>query len=89
MSSHSDKFLTKLLFGFAAIIASIFLIVFACFERTKLDEWYGWGLVASTLFCVGIYLCLSAFVHKMKADFTRRQRSKEQQKTQVHIPDKE
>ena len=81
MPSHSDKYLTKLLFGFAAVIACVFVIIFACFERTKEDEWYGWGLVASTLLCTGLYLLLSAFVHKVKSDFSRRQKSKEQQRT--------
>ncbi|OSZ79963.1 hypothetical protein CAP36_01480 [Chitinophagaceae bacterium IBVUCB2] len=85
MASHSDKFLTKLLFGFAAVIASVFVIVFACFERTKEDEWYGWGLVASTLLCTGLYLLLSAFVHKVKSDFSRRQKSKEQQRTKPGV----
>ncbi len=81
MPSHSDKYLTKLLFGFAAIIGSVFVIIFACFERTKKDEWYGWGLVASILLCIGIYLMMEAFVHRVKADFIRRQKSKEQQRT--------
>jgi len=81
MSSHSDKYLTKLLFGFAAVSASVFLIVFACFERTKKDDWYGWGLGASVLLCLGIYLMLSAFVHKIKADFSRRQRTNSQQQS--------
>lgn len=76
MASHSDKFLTKLLFGFITVIASVFLILYACFERTKKDDWYGWGLVASTLLCIGLYLLLSAFVHKIKADFTRKSKSK-------------
>ena len=79
MSSHSDKYLTKLLLGFAAVIASIFVIVFACFERVKYDDWYGWGLVASVLLCLGLYLLFSAFIHKIKADFSRRQKSKELQ----------
>ena len=77
MASHADKFLTKLLFGFAAVIASIFVIIFACFERVKYDDWYGWGLVASALMCTGLYLMCSAFVHKIKADFLKRQKSKE------------
>ncbi len=77
MASHSDKFLTKLLFGFAAISASIFVIVYACFERVKHDDWYGWGLVASVLMCIGLYLLCSAFVHKIKADFLRRKQERE------------
>jgi uncharacterized membrane protein HdeD (DUF308 family) len=87
MSSHSDKYLTKLLFGFAAIIGCVFVIIFACFERTKKDEWYGWGLVASVLLCTGIYLLMEAFVHRVKADFIRRQKSKEQQRTKTVTPD--
>ncbi len=79
MASHTDKFLTKLLLGFAAVIASVFIIVYACFERVKYDDWYGWGLVASVLLCTGLYLLLSAFVHKMKSEFGKRQRSKELQ----------
>lgn len=79
MASHADKFLTKLLLGFTAVIASIFVIVYACFERVKYDDWYGWGLVASALMCIGLYLLLSAFVHKIKADFLKRQKSKELQ----------
>lgn len=77
MASHSDKFITKLLLGFAAVIAGIFVIVYACFERVKYDDWYGWGLVASVLMCLGLYLLLSAFVHKIKSDSLRRQKSKE------------
>jgi ABC-type nickel/cobalt efflux system permease component RcnA len=87
MASHADKFLTKLLFGFAAISASIFVIVFACFERVKYDDWYGWGLVASALMCTGIFLSLSAFVHKVKADFMRRQKSKELQEKKYSSKD--
>ena len=79
MASHADKFLTKLLFGFALVITSVFVIVFACFERVKYDDWYGWGLVASVLICLGLYLLLSAFVHKMKSDFGRKQRGNEAQ----------
>jgi uncharacterized membrane protein len=79
MSSHSDKFLTKLLLGFAAVIASVFVIIYACFERVKYDDWYGWGLVASALLCIGLYLLLTAFIHKIKADFSRKQKSKELQ----------
>ena len=85
MASHADKFLTKLLFGFALVITSVFVIVFACFERVKYDDWYGWGLVASVLMCLGIYLLLSAFVHKMKSDFGRKQRGNDAQQQKYTI----
>ena len=79
MSSHADKYLSKLLFGFGAVIASIFIIIYAAFERTKTGDWYFWGLVASVLMCIGLYLMLGAFVHKVKADFSRRQNLRKQQ----------
>ena len=81
MASHSDKYLSKLLFGFGAVIASIFILVYAAFERTKKDDWYVWGLVASILLCTGLFLLLQAFIHKIKADFSRRQKVREQQRT--------
>ncbi|MBL0273380.1 MAG: hypothetical protein IPQ06_10000 [Chitinophagaceae bacterium] len=80
-SSHSDKYLTKLLFGLSAVITSIFVIVFACFERTKKEDWYFWGLVASILMCTGLLLLLSSVVHKIKSDLINRQKSREMQKT--------
>ena len=79
MASHADKFLTKLLIGFTLVIASIFVIIFACFERVKYDDWYGWGLLAAVSMCVGLYFLLSAFVHKMKADLLRKQKAKDLQ----------
>lgn len=81
MSSHSDKYLTKLLLGLGAVIASIFTLIFACFERVKADDWYGWGLVASVLMCTGLMLLMQAFVHKIKADFSRRQKVRQQQRS--------
>jgi uncharacterized membrane protein len=80
-SRHQEKFLSKILFGFAFIIVGIFFILFASFERAKADDWYLWGIVASLLVCPGIYLIMSGFVHKVKSDFIRRQKQKEQQKT--------
>ena len=83
MPGHEDKYITKLLFGFGGLIAGIMLILYACFERTKYDDWYGWGVGASFLICLGSYFLLQAFVHKIKADFSRRQRVRQQQKTHV------
>jgi uncharacterized membrane protein HdeD (DUF308 family) len=82
-NGHQEKYISKLLFGFSLIIGSVFVIVFAAFERTRQDDWYFWGLVASVLMCFGLYLLLSAFVHKMKSDLIKRQRSREQQKTRT------
>ncbi len=83
MPSHEDKYISKLLLGFGAVIAGVMSILYACFERTRQDDWYFWGVVASLLLCSGIYLMLNAFVHKIKADMIRRQKVREQQKGKV------
>ena len=81
MSNHEEKYVSKLLMGFGAIIAGVMAILFACFERTKEDDWYGWGVVASVFICGGVYFLLTAFVHKVKADLIRRQKIRQQQKS--------
>ena len=70
-----------MLMGFTCITLGILGILYACFERTALDDWYFWGIVASFIINLGIYLLMQAFVHKVKADLIRRQKLKEQQKT--------
>ena len=80
MPSHEDKYISKLLFGFGAVIAGVMAIMYACFERTKDDDWYFWGIVASLLLCTGIYLIAGAFVHKTKSDLIRKQKMRHQQK---------
>lgn len=80
-NTHQEKYITKLLFGFAFVTGGVLLTYFAAFERTRQDDWYFWGIVASVLFNVGLYFLLTAFVHKIKSDLIRKQRMKEQQKS--------
>ena len=87
MPSHSDKYLTKLLIGFGFIIACMMCIVYACFERTKKDDWYFWGIVASVLLCSGVYLLMEAFVHKIKSELSKRQKVRQQQRTVTPVPE--
>ncbi len=86
MPSHEEKYISKLLLGFGALIAAVMSILYACFERTRQDDWYFWGVVASLLLCTGIYLLLGAFVHKVKADLIRRQKVRESQKSKPVEP---
>ena len=79
--SHKESYYVKLLIGFSAIIASILVVFYSNFELSKDSDWYFWALVAAFLMCGGIYFCLQAFVHKIKSDFSRRQRQREQQKS--------
>ena len=80
-STHQEKYVTKLLIGFSAVTAGIFLILFACFEKTQVSDWYFWGIIASVLICTGLFFLLSAVVHKVKSDLIKRQKVREQQKT--------
>ena len=80
-SIHQEKYISKLLFGFALITGGILLILYAAFERTQREDWYFWGIVASVFINTGLYLLVSAFVHKVKSDFIKRQKQREQQKT--------
>jgi hypothetical protein len=80
-NSHKEKFLSKMLLGFAFVTIAILAIFYACFERTQKDDWYFWGVVASILLNTGLYLLMSAFVHKVKSDLIKRQKVRETQKT--------
>lgn len=80
-NTHQEKFVTKLLVGFALVTCGIFVIMYAAFSKRPDDEWYFWGILAAVAINTGLYLLLSAFVHKVKSDFIRRQKHKEQQKT--------
>lgn len=81
MANHEEKFISKLLFGFGAIIAAVMLTLFVCFERAPIDEWYWWGMAISTLFCTGVYLVASALIHKMKSDMIRKQKMRHMQRS--------
>ncbi len=80
-SSHHERYFAKLLLGFASIISSVLVTFYAFFETAKEGDWYFWAIVAAFLLCGGIYFCLSAFVHKIKSDFSKRQKLRDQQKS--------
>jgi hypothetical protein len=85
MANHEEKYISKLLIGFGCIIASVMVILYACFERVKYDDWYFWGVLASLLLCGGVYSMLSAFVHKIKSDMIRKQKVRSQQRTSTPV----
>lgn len=80
-NTHQEKYITKLLFGFAFVTAGILLIFYTAFERARQDDWYLWGVIASVTINIGLYFLLNAFIHKVKSDLIRRQKLRDQQKT--------
>jgi hypothetical protein len=71
------------LIGFASLIGSVLIMYYSIFEAATKGDWYFWAIVAAFLLCGGVYFSLSAFVHKIKSDFSKRQKSREQQKSLV------
>lgn len=81
-SSHKERYFTKLLIGFAALIGCVLITYYAIIEgAAQKGEWYFWAIVTAFLLCSGIFFCLSAFVHKIKSDFNRRQQQRDMQKS--------
>jgi hypothetical protein len=80
-ASHKESYFVKLLIGFSSIIVSVILIFYSIFELHKDSDWYFWAIFTAFLMCAGVYFCLQAFVHKVKSEFSRRQKQREQQKS--------
>lgn len=80
-NSHAEKYTTQILVGFASLAGFVFVTYYSIFELKKDKTWYFWAGLATFLLLAGIYFCLSAFVHKVKSDFNRRAKQREQHKT--------
>lgn len=83
-SSHSKNYASNLIAGFVAIIGFALVTYYSFFELEKPTNWYLWALLSASLLCIGIYFCLNAFVHKIKADFKKRAKHREH-KNDEHI----
>ena len=76
-TNHNGKYLSNLIVTFTTVTAGIFIILYAVFNKAKEGEWYFWALLSAFLINVGLYSLLNAVVHKVKADFIRKQRSRD------------
>ena len=79
--SHHERYFINLLLGFSSIIGSVLITFYTIFEVSRERDWYFWAIVAAFLMCSGVYFSLYAFTHKIKSDFNRRQRQRDQQQT--------
>lgn len=80
-NTHHEKYVSKMLIGFSAVILGVFTILYSSFEKTLVSDWYFWAVIASTFICIGLYFLIHAILHKMKSDLIKRQKMREQQKT--------
>ena len=66
--------------GFILIDAGILLIMYAANKRAS-DEWLIWGIGSSTIITSGLAILGNAYIHKVKSDLIRKQKTREQRST--------
>lgn len=79
---HQAKYVNNLFTSFLCINAAIFLVFYSRIADPAYHYWIPWTIGVCILLTTGILLGGSAFVHKVKADFIRRQRRRQQAKDQ-------
>ena len=76
---HYEKWLIQAPIAILLCATSIMTIFyFISRERNSIndDNWMMWGLISATIFMAGIGLLSNAVIHKVKADLSRKKRSK-------------
>jgi hypothetical protein len=73
---HYQKWMMQMPFGFLLTAVGIMIILYAANKRTD-DEWLIWGIAAATVINSGLALLGNAYIHKVKSDLIRKQKSKE------------
>lgn len=73
-SKHYDKFFKYLVQGFIFLTVGIFLIFYSFLSGIQKEDWYLWAAGIAVIINIGLFFLGSAFVHKVKADFLRRQK---------------
>jgi len=74
-NKHYQKWLLQMPAGFFLVGAGILVIMYSANKRAS-DEWLIWGLISITIFNTGLGLLGNAYVHKVKSDLIRRQRTR-------------
>ncbi|HVT83687.1 MAG TPA: hypothetical protein VHD35_00725 [Chitinophagaceae bacterium] len=84
-SKHYDKFVRNLLQGFVFLTVGIFLIFYSNLAGIQKENWYLWAAVIAVVVNIGLFFLGSAFVHKVKADFIRRQKHRKEEYAEFTI----
>ena len=74
-NKHYKKWWLQLPVGFLFVSAGILAIVYSLDIRPN-DEWPVWVIISIVLVNIGLGFLGSAFIHKIKSDLIRRERSK-------------
>lgn len=77
MANRHDKwFVINVLLGILFIAAGIAVIVFLIFERRTETDYIFWTALPIVTITCGLFFFGNGFVHKVKADLSRRQSSR-------------
>jgi uncharacterized membrane protein HdeD (DUF308 family) len=79
-NKHYQKWFFQMPMGFLLIDAGILLIMYSANKRAS-DEWLMWGIVSSAIITSGLAILGNAYVHKVKSDLIRKQKTREQRST--------
>jgi uncharacterized membrane protein HdeD (DUF308 family) len=82
-NKHYQKWLLQMPLGFLLVSGGILVIMYAANKRAS-DEWLIWGIISVTILNAGLGLLGNAYVHKVKSDLKRKQRT-----NQPHSADEE
>ncbi|HEY2721846.1 MAG TPA: hypothetical protein VGI82_08975 [Chitinophagaceae bacterium] len=77
-NKHHQKWLLQMPVGFILIGLGVLLITYSGNKRPA-EEWFAWGMGAVVVVIVGLGVLGNAYIHKVKSDLIRRERSKHQQ----------
>ena len=75
---HYQKWLLQMPVGFLLVGAGIIVIMYSANKRAS-DEWLIWGLVSAMIIMAGLGILGNAYIHKIKSDLIKKQRTREHQ----------
>jgi hypothetical protein len=75
-TNHEDKWILKAIVGFSMAAWTVVSIVYICVHEANRESWFIWSLIPAGFLIISLALLGSAFVHKVKADLSKRKKSK-------------
>jgi hypothetical protein len=73
-NKHYQKWLLQMPIGFLLVGAGVVVIMYAANKRAS-DEWLIWAIISVTILNAGLGILGNAYIHKVKSDLMRRQRT--------------
>jgi uncharacterized membrane protein HdeD (DUF308 family) len=77
-NKHYQKWLLQMPIGFLLVSAGVLVIMYAANKRAS-DEWLIWGIISVSILNTGLGILGNAYIHKVKSDLMRRQRTRSHQ----------